>query len=50
VSFVEVKGLIGDHPRWKGVRVAYRQLDGDRYTVLWPKGLKIFSVADGLSP
>jgi hypothetical protein len=49
-TFTEVKELIGDHPRWKDVRIAYRELDGEKYTVLWPKGLKTFNVSDGPSP
>jgi len=43
-TFAEVKSLIGDHPRWKEIRAAYRELEGEKYTVLWPKGLKAFHV------
>lgn len=33
------------HPGWAGVRAAYRPIDGDRYVVVWPQTLDVFSVS-----
>ena len=43
-SFGQVKTIVGGRPHWRGARVAYREVDGSRYTILWPNGLTEFSV------
>ncbi len=37
-------GILHSHSLMSGVKVAYRLLDGDEYTCLWPKGMTEFSV------
>lgn len=43
-AFEEAKVILQAEGLWKGVRLAYRETDKSRYTVLWPKGLKEFKV------
>ncbi len=44
-AFQDAMTLLGTNPRWVDVRVAYRPADGDRYVVIWPKTLEVFSVS-----
>ncbi|MDX9838919.1 MAG: hypothetical protein RBT39_15275 [Azoarcus sp.] len=44
-AFDEVKTILQAEDRWKEVRVAYRDIDESEYSILWPQGLKDFSVA-----
>ena len=44
-TFAAVRQLLGDREAWNGIRVAHRPIDGDTYTVLWPKGLTTFDVS-----
>jgi hypothetical protein len=39
----EVKSLMSP-AGFPGCRMAYRKMDGDKYTVLWPKGALEFEV------
>ena len=41
----QAKATLEAHGRWSGVRAAYRDVDGDDFTVVWPKGLRAFDVA-----
>ena len=43
-TFEVIKSVIGTHDFWMHVRVAYRELAGSAYTILWPKGLQEFKV------
>ena len=43
-AFADIQGILSDWPRWADVRAAHREESGDTYTVLWPLGLKDFSV------
>ena len=44
-AFEEVKSILHAEGMWKGVRIAYREVDKSRYTVLWPQGLREFIIA-----
>ena len=44
-AFVELKSILEAEGFWEGVRIAYREVGKDQYSVLWPQGLKDFSVA-----
>jgi hypothetical protein len=43
-AFSDALATLGARARWAEVRAAYRDATGDVYTVLWPQGLKEFSV------
>ena len=40
----QVEDILGGHVFWVDVRVAYREVAGNEYTILWPKGLAEFRV------
>ncbi|BCW69267.1 hypothetical protein [Arthrobacter sp. NicSoilB8] len=44
-AFQDAVKLLSPDSRWAGVRAAYRPADGDRYVVVWPKTLEVFSVS-----
>ena len=44
IAFDEIKGALGNSAYWTDVKVAYREVSKDEYTVLWPKGLDKFNV------
>ena len=44
-AFAQAKTTLQAHGRLSGLRAAYRDVDGDVYTVLWPKTLAWFEVA-----
>ena len=44
-AFREVKAVLGSRDFWVDARVAYREVSGSEYTILWPKELTKFSVA-----
>jgi hypothetical protein len=44
-AFNEVKTILGSCDYWVDARVAYRELGGDDYAVLWPKDLNEFKVS-----
>lgn len=43
-AFDEVKAILGTRDFWVDARVAYREIEGNEYTVLWPKDLADFNV------
>ena len=43
-AFNEVKAALGSGDFWINARVAYREIDGSDYIVLWPKDLHEFKV------
>jgi hypothetical protein len=43
--FRAVQKLLSSDSRWSEIRVAYREMASCRYTVLWPKTLKTFSIS-----
>lgn len=43
-SFEQVKAVLESRWIWQGIRAAYREMSGDEYTVVWPKGLISFHV------
>lgn len=43
-SFEQVRAVLESRATWQGIRVAYREISGDDYTVIWPKGLTTFDV------
>ncbi len=44
-AFNEVKAVLGTRDFWVDARVAYREVTGSEYTILWPKDLTEFKVA-----
>ena len=45
LSFERIKEALGEYNAWPNVRVAYREVSGDKYTILWPTQLTEFRVA-----
>ena len=43
-AFNEVKAILGSRDFWVDARVAYREVAGNEYTILWPKDLTQFKV------
>jgi hypothetical protein len=44
-TFEDVKAVLADGDMWSNIRIAYRRVDGSKYEILWPEGLKEFSIA-----
>ena len=44
-TFNEVKAILGTRDFWIDARVAYREVEGSEYIILWPKDLTEFKVA-----
>ena len=44
-TFKAIKATIGTRDFWVDARVAYRELVGSAYTVIWPKDLYEFKIA-----
>jgi len=42
--FGHVKRIFGGRKIWAALRAAYREADGNEYTILWPEGLTHFEV------
>jgi hypothetical protein len=43
-TFESVRGALQSGSRWSDIRVAYRSIDGDIYSILWPADLLEFVV------
>jgi hypothetical protein len=43
-AFEEIRTILSAHELWPNVRIAYRQVDGTEYSMLWPQGAKTFNV------
>lgn len=43
-TFGKVRNILGQDPIWTGVRVAYREVTGSDYFILWPEGLRSFQI------
>jgi hypothetical protein len=43
-SFLEIKAVLEACKMWSSIRAAYREIQGDQYTVLWPHHLNHFQV------
>jgi hypothetical protein len=43
-TFNEIQAALGTRDFWLDARVAYRKIEGSKYTILWPKGLNEFKV------
>jgi hypothetical protein len=43
-AFNEAKGILGTRDFWVDARVAFREVAGSEYTILWPKDLTEFKV------
>ncbi len=44
-AFNQAKVALEDHARLSSARAAYRDVEGDTFTVIWPDGLDRFEVA-----
>jgi hypothetical protein len=45
LSFQQVRSILEKGTNWTTVRVAYREVGGSNYTILWPMGLTEFKIA-----
>lgn len=45
LAFLEIRNALKGKLSMNDVRIAYRDLEGEDYIVLWPEGLSDFSVA-----
>jgi hypothetical protein len=43
-TFAEVEAVMRTSSLWTDMRAAYREIDRDDYTVVWPPGLSAFRV------
>lgn len=43
-AFADAANALGKSPRWGDLRAAYREAHGGAYEILWPEGLREFSV------
>lgn len=43
-AFEEIRQALQSETCWSDVRIAYREISGEEYVPLWPKGLRGFSV------
>jgi hypothetical protein len=43
-TFWEIKSIIGSQDYWIDARVAYREIQKDEYTILWPEDLTEFKI------
>ena len=43
-AFADSAKVLRESPRWGDLRVAYREALGGPYEILWPRGLREFSV------
>jgi hypothetical protein len=43
-TFLEVKMILNHNNSWENVRIAFRKLTDNKYTILWPRDLKHFKV------
>jgi len=44
-SFEQIKTILGRQDIWGNARVAYREVGGTKYTILWPQDLAEFTIA-----
>jgi hypothetical protein len=43
-AFEEIRTILSGHRLWSDTRIAYRQIDGNKYTVIWPEGATTFNI------
>jgi hypothetical protein len=43
-TFDEIRAILSGQRLWTHARIAYRQVDGTEYRLLWPKGATTFKV------
>ena len=43
-AFEEIRTILSGHKLWSDAVIAYRQMDGSEYTVVWPPGTLTFNV------
>jgi hypothetical protein len=44
-AFEEIRTILFGHRLWADTRIAYRKIDGDKYTAIWPAGTETFIVS-----
>lgn len=44
-TFQRIQEALGNHPPPYPVKIAYRELRGEKYTILWPPDLSDFTIA-----
>ena len=43
-TFDEIRAILSGHKIWSNARIAYRRIDGDEFTVIWPEGATTFDI------
>ena len=43
-AFEEIRTILSEHKLWPDAVIAYRQMEGTEYSVLWPQGTTTFNV------
>jgi len=44
-AFEEVRTILLGHKLWPDTRIAFRPIDGNEYTVIWPEGTATFNIS-----
>ncbi len=44
-AFEEIRTILSAHKLWPDTRIAFRQIDGEEYTVIWPEGATKFDIS-----
>jgi|HubBroStandDraft_6_1064221.scaffolds.fasta_scaffold153102_4 hypothetical protein len=44
-TFEEIRTILSGHKLWPDTRIAFRQIDGNEYTVIWPEGATTFNIS-----
>jgi hypothetical protein len=44
-AFDEIRTILTGHRLWSDTRIAYRQINGNEYTVIWPEGATTFNIS-----
>ena len=43
-AYEEIRTILSGHRLWSDTRIAYRQIDGNEYTQIWPEGASTFDI------
>jgi hypothetical protein len=44
-AFEEIRTILSGQRLWSDTRIAYRQIDGNKYMVIWPEGATTFNIS-----
>jgi hypothetical protein len=43
-AFEEIRTILSGHRLWPDTRIAYRPINEDEYTIIWPEGATTFNI------